>query len=652
MADFDPLVWELQFKLQNQGADLVRAQSLLQNVANVVSVTNITIINMNKALNETSKNVNNNSGFAKIAKQALSAISGVSAVISYLKRAYTEFDSFTEKAVSSFAERQASLRAYTSILGSATEAEKQYFKEAALSQKTELTQTDVRGFSSRLITSGFRGDNLERARLNVADLVSSRPEHLRAASSNQLAELYSKVRGLGYIQEGLVNRTASRFVSGNFIREEIGKQLNIKPSEVQGALKDRKVSADAFFNAFQAASLRQLGTKKTGEFALGGNNTLSGLLSNQGEAEENLYRSINPDTLAGVKLYKESIIELTSAMDSSTKTGDNLRYVLESVSDVGTGLRAAGNDFKTGFLEDFASGFRDTEEKLGTSSEETKVSLELLGDNFRELGRLFGGVVGPAAAYVIKSVKGLGIAWDILAIGVKAAGRTISNFGITVKDGFADLLEYVSQFFDLAGKLIVGSYKKILGTVTFNSSLKNEGNEILKNLGFDQSKFSKDRTDKATFNSDLDELFKTLIEKERDEKENIALAKEREKKKKGALPLPSDTESGGIGRGGGGRKGRGGGGDSSGVLLAFDYQNALPSIALGSAASVGSGGVFNVTPPDLKFSSGRSSAIHIDTIEIIIEGANSSPEEIADQVYTRFSQSVGRLVRAPSVGVI
>jgi hypothetical protein len=134
-------------------------------------------------------------GLSGLGSAAGAATAAITALAYAGYKTYNVLMDVTDSMVKVFSERESSLRTYTMLTGSPEEAKKQYFREAALAQKTELTQTDVRGFSSRLITAGFRDDALERARMNIADLVTMKPVHMRTASSNQLAELYSKVQG-------------------------------------------------------------------------------------------------------------------------------------------------------------------------------------------------------------------------------------------------------------------------------------------------------------------------------------------------------------------------------------------------------------------------------------------------------------------------
>lgn len=424
MSNFEPLRWELQFDLSNDGKSISKASRLLGNLSKKLEKTNLVMTDFQKISAISSSSVdkfasslksigaNTNASPAKqlqsLDSSALKIGVTLSGVAYGIKKIYDGIESITQRAVDAFSDRQSTLRAYTLLLGDANMAEKEYFKAAAISQKTELTQEQTVGVQNRLITAGFRGGQLDKALLNVADLVTMRPAHMRETSANQLSELYSKVRGQGYVQEGLINRTASRFVNGRLLREEIGAQMGVSTDQVGGLLKSKKVDADAFFNAMQSASLKQLGTKKTGEFAVGASGTLAALLSNQEEAVTNLFRSIDPDALPGVDLYKKSIIELTSAMSYSTDVGQDLKFTLEEFASIGTGLRAAANEFISGFIETFAFGFRNIMGILGGTEEDQRQSMKQLGEAFKGVGKVVGFLVSGPIALFMWSLRSLG----------------------------------------------------------------------------------------------------------------------------------------------------------------------------------------------------------------------------------------------------
>lgn len=662
MSNFEPLSWELQFTLKNQGSDLKAADSLLQKLRVDLEKTNQALIRMQKLsvqafssmhgaiqkqsfgalggggkgglLQGNGGGANAARGISAIGTAAIVAAGGVALLGYGIKKIYDGIDDITDKAIEAFSERQSSLRAYTTILGSATQAEKEYYKSASLAQKTELTNQQTLGIQNRLITAGFRGEKLDRALLNVADVVTLRPQHLRESSVNQLSELYSKVQGLGYIQEGLLNRTASRFVSGKVLREEIGKQLGIKTEDVQAALKNRKVTSEAFFNAFQSATLRQAGTKKVGEYATGASGNLATLISNQQEALQNLFRSIDPQRLAGVSLYKRSIEDLTEAMSFSTESGKNLRYVLEDVSNVGTSLKGVFNEFSTGFLESFSSSFRKTMNAIGLTSDDSKKSMMKFAEQMKSFGKTLGDFLGPILAYTINEINSLGEtlgilghAWMDFKNDLSSIGEKIKSFANVVVEAFGKIFDYIGRFLNPLDEFVAtrSGYKG--GGVARRNSANQKGTE---------QAFRRSRG----YNSLHPELGSL----------------------EGGKRLAGETDLSEIGGelSGGGRGGRGsgrGGGTQiePGVLFSFNYAKALPAQIFGS---LGSGTSFrspmNFTPPSLRQNEPSKTSVHVNSlrVDIHIEGANHSPEQIARQVSLELSQTLGRLSRSPSAGVI
>lgn len=565
-----------------------------------------------------------------------------------IKKIYDGIESITQRAVDAFSDRQSTLRAYTLLLGDANMAEKEYFKAAAISQKTELTQEQTVGVQSRLITSGFRGENLDKALLNVADLVTMKPVHQRELATGQLSDLYSKVRGNGYIQEGLVNRTVSRYVNGQLLRKELGAQMGVSTNQLPDLFRNKKVTADLFFSALQSASLKQLGTKKTGEFAVGASGTLAALLSNQEEAVTNLFRSIDPDALPGVDLYKKSIIELTDAMSHSTDVGKNLKFTLEEFASIGTGLRAAGNQFISGFIESFSLGFRNAMGLLGGSAEDQKQSMKQLGEAFKVVGKFVGFLVSGPIALFMWSLRSLG-GW------LSEAWRGLQNLNIA---GMNFVGEFLNIFEDLFLKIIgffkgIGSYAQGLfhigkGLSSLNMSEVSKGKEMMANANFEPEKA-------APLWKHLDYIAKPTTAEE-------TLGRGDKNISKSLIPTDEHAMFGGGGRGG---KGGGGGGDNKGVLLKFDYSKGGPrsASAFNLKESISTLKNMMLSDSSLNYfiprgietstlSSSNRQVVNVGEINIHIDGASSSASDIADEVYTKFSQQIGRLSRSPSVSVL
>lgn len=524
-------------------------------------------------------------------------------------KTYDALMQLTDNMVKVFSERESSLRTYGLLLGDSKEAKNQYFKEAALAQKTELTQTDVRGFSSRLITAGFREDALERARMNIADLVTMKPVHMRTASSNQLAELYSKVQGAGYIQEGLINRTASRFVQTKLIYDEIAKSLQIKPEGVRAALKDRKVTSDVFFDAFQKASMKQLNEKKLGEFATSSAGSLGGLLSNLDEAQENLLRTIDPSRIQGVTLYKDAIQRLTDTITAGTKSGDNLRYFLEDMSDIGTSLKAIGLDTVSSFLSSFGEEYRATMQSLGIDSNSTRRAMSLVADGMKTLGKFAGENLGPAIAHLVDMFN--------------QAAPAFKKFAAVIVE---------------VGDFIIQSLQK---TYNFYKSISraDDMKQMAKDLG-----------------ADIDTEADTKEERPRVPYQYVNPTASTDRK---AIPgdlllgdpsidMPGKSHSGG---GSSRETGQAIMWKQFGLpMLSKEYTSAAdpyayPTLELYRDASRG------FARPMTAYDE-QERKVEVGEINIVVQGDGLSPEDISTEIISKLSQTFGRLARAPSPGGI
>jgi tape measure domain-containing protein len=692
MSTEQTLKWSLQFDVAG-GAALKQATSLLQDLSTKIS--------------EASSKTNKASGVMKNAfsggssgggsgilgavgnlKNALSGVEagGLSAVGSLgrmagmagpvgvvaaavvglgvgIKKAYDGIDEITERAIEGFSMRTSIMRSYSTILGSAQQAQERFNKVSELGLRTEFTREQLQGIDTRLTVAGFRGKEADNMLLTISDLAAVLPENERKMGVNRAGLAFSQIKQKGYLQGEEIRQLAG-FLNVGMLKEEIAKSVGKNPGDVDQLVRDKKISADVALAAAQRATLKQLGTSKLGEFSTGAAGSISTMLSNREEALQNAFLNIDPESLPGFKRYKDAIEGVTQAMNASTESGKNVKFALEDLSNIGMSFRAAGNSFVSGFIESFAESYRKAVSAFGGDSKSVASSFEMLTEAMKKVGTIVG-YVGYAAGFLSRVFEKAGnvadfvsnvmsVAWGFVkdyaayAAGpLKMVGTLLGVLGkvgeklwwVLEKLGsaFITIYEVIASFlarvFHGVGSIIEGivsrSWSKIKEGASFlwnGTSLSGEKTSFQQAL--DNLRTNQENRDQKLANEAAESIQQKALQ------ENI------EKKKLEAMKTSEASSSGGGGGGGRGSREKGG------IPISFDYAGSLPVITSAQLSPV-----VGPVPPTMA-SPQAPSPVRVDTIIINVDGGSSSPTEIANQIYTKISQQLARLGASPNVRVM
>lgn len=578
-----------------------------------------------------------------------------------IKKAYDGIDEITERAIEGFSMRTSIMRSYSTILGSAQQAQERFNKVSDLGLRTEFTREQIQKIDTQMTVAQFRGQDADKILLTIADLVSVLPENQRTRKIDQIGLAFSKIKGKGIIQ-GEQMRQLSHFMNMGMLKEEIAKSVGKKPADVDQLIHDKKISSDVAIAAIQRTTLRQLNTSKLGEFSTGAAGSIATMLSNREEAIQNAFLNIDPESLPGFKRYKDAIEGVTQAMNQSTQSGKNVKFALEDISNIGMSFRSAGNSFVSGFIESFADSYRKAVSSLGGDSKSVGSSFDMLTEAMKKVGTVVG-YVGYAAGFLSRAFEKAGnvagfvsdvisVAWGFVKDAVQYAAGPLKIFGWVlkgigwyatgvwkvVKGLFSVLVDLFEFIFSGLSSLFQGIGKMIEGIVTRSWSKIKEGGELL---------FTKaGKSEKTNFEQALDNLKINRVNREQklaneaaEEQQQKALQENIEQKKMEAMKT-SDASSGGSGGGGRGSREKGG------IPISFDYAGSLPVITSAQLSPV-----VGPVPPAIA-SPQAPSPVRVDTINIIVDGGSSSPTEIANQIYTKLSQQLARLGTSPNVRVM
>lgn len=589
------------------------------------------------------------SSFSGLGVAISGVVSGIKLAAQLIAEVYTRVDQFTDKAIEVFGERTSTIRSYATILKDPKQAEQEYLKAGALAQKTELTQDQVINIQSRLIRSGFRGQDEDKALFNIVDLVSSLPQNQRLSAANRASDIYGDISSRGKMTGRDVNRIA-QFLNVGTLYEEIGKQMGVKKGDVEGLISKGKVNDQVALSSIQHASNQQLGTNKLGEFATGAAGNLTAMLSNKEEAFTNLLRTIDSETLPGVKRYKDAINNLTDSMNVSTESGKNLRFFFEDISDFGANMKSVKDEFLTGFIKSFGESYKQAIDEFGMSADDSKSSM----DNLTQAAKAVGEIAGKVG-YLVGALKaGL----DSLGLSIGNSEQKIGSFKSKAGEIVEVITQVLGQIFENIKNMVVGVYKVGHGAYKLNWAEVKEGADLIGRAGksgvddfmtgnifnhkdrfYDDSyKFFKDQYGRGATIPQMLSAYQDKLLGKKPEGAGSAAGSSGDTPDWGPGSEKSGSK-GGKGNASGSGSGQGGKGGSGGQLIPFDYAT---------------GNMMSIPPPSSSQYRPYSSdaPIHIDKIEITISGGSSNPSDIADAVYQKLAQQVSRLSRNPRVSVM
>lgn len=687
--------WSLQFDLAGGGAALKQANSLLSQMSSQVSGASSKLGNFSGVMKNAFSGGSSGGGGGILGavgnlKNALSGVQagGLSAVGSLgrmagmagpvgvvaaavvglgigIKKAYDGIDAITERAIEGFSMRTSIMRSYSTILGSAQQAQERFNKVSELGLRTEFTREQLQGVDTRLMVSKFRGEEADKMLLTIADLASVVPENERAKKISNAGLAFAQIKGLGYLR-GEEIRQLMGLLNVSTFKEEIGKAVGKKPEDVDKLIGSRKISADVAIAAAQRATLRDLGTSKLGEFSTGASGSISTMLSNREEAVQNAFLNIDPESLPGFKRYKDAIEGVTQAMNASTESGKNVKFALEDLSNIGMSFRAAGNSFVSGFIESFAESYRKAVSAFGGDSKSVGSSFDMLTEAMKKVGTVVG-YVGYAAGFLSRGFEKVGtvagfvsdivsVAWGaikdaaVFASGpLQIIGEILSALGKVAGFVYQMIKDFVSVFYDIFKNLFLGLSQIFYGIGKIISGIINTSWSEIKEGALIIAKGQGESGEKTNLQQAFDNLKTNRESREQklaneaaDAQKQKALQENIEKKKMEAAAKADASSSGGGGGGGGGRGSR----EKGGIPISFDYAGSLPVITSAQLSPV-----VGPVPPTMA-SPQAPSPVRVDTIIINVDGGSSSPTEIANQLYTKLSQQLARLGASPNVRIM
>lgn len=311
---------------------------------------------------------------------------------------------FGDTSIKAFGERTSTIRGYTTFLnGDRGQAELEFYRAQQFAQKTDFTSQTIEQGQSRLLAQGFRGHDLYATLFAASDLAAASPDD-KNETLKHLVKGFTDVKAKGHLQgEELTTQFAEAGLNLVLVKEELRKSLGLKNiGAVDKKISAGKVSADVALPAIQRAILAQLHTTKAGEFATSSAGSLTSLISNRDEAFANLAKSFDADqALPAMERYKKALTDQTAGLDINNQRGRNAALVLQDLANASISAKAGLSELETAFTDSFTASYASQLRRDGRdfNAESTTTALHNLGD---AIGKL-----GGVAAIAIGSTNGL-----------------------------------------------------------------------------------------------------------------------------------------------------------------------------------------------------------------------------------------------------
>lgn len=337
--------------------------------------------------------------------------------------AVNAFKDFMKESIDVIAEKESIMRNYTVQLGSKEAAEAEYKKAAAFSQKTDLTFQQATEIQQRLINAGFRNtkDNkmLDKGLYAVSDLAALQPQNQREGFITQISAALTKTAQRGYLTTKAVDSMSLKGVRQADLYESIRKQMGLgKDADVRSMISKGQIGANVGLEAFFQATLAKTKTSKLGEYSVGAAGTLGGIMSNIGEAKDNIIRSIDFDQLGGFKDFKNFLKDIADNLNVFEGKGEGVREVIANILNFGFGVitfigKAVKDVF--GFLYEVISSIASNKTFMTTMAYIKKILVDVFAivkdvistvwTVISTVGSFLYSLIGPVVEMIIKRVS-------------------------------------------------------------------------------------------------------------------------------------------------------------------------------------------------------------------------------------------------------
>ena len=288
--------------------------------------------------------------------------------------------------------RETSLMTMEVMLKDATKAKEVYAQAVKFAAATPFETKEVVTMFQKLLTSGFKENELNRVATAVGDAAASTGRGQEAIDS--IVRAMSQVRSKGKLQQEEMNQlTETGAVSQMAVFAEIAKSMNVKPEEVAKLVESGKVKSDVAIEAM----LKAIESTRGGMMAKQ-EKTLAGQLSTLRGRPFELFNAAFEG--AGAKAFYETVKQIVTtlqkAFDPESATG---KGIVSFIDQFAAGLNVIAK-LVLAFAQGFAKGFDSTKPRDTADAMASLASLDLaqLVTDMASLGESFGSITAGIAS--------------------------------------------------------------------------------------------------------------------------------------------------------------------------------------------------------------------------------------------------------------
>lgn len=327
---------------------------------------------------------------------------------------------FTAALVAVQAFREATLGAFSKLLGGAKAADAAFRQTIKTADDIGIGYKEALSGVNNLIAKGFKADQAQELVKAMSDLKSVSPD----ANIGNLLLAIGQIKSKGRVaMEELRGQIAEAGLDISVVLAEIGKPIKKSAQEVEKLIAAGKISSEQGVQGILAA-IQKITGKPIGEAAKEAANSLGGLIKRVEQVPEGLL--MMADSSKGVSVLKDALRNVLGAFGPSTKGGQALSAAFGKLGD-------AASTFLSGL----------TGKKGGDALQSFATGIAGVLDSVAAFASKVGSVAGPVLGGFI---KGLG---DGLNAGNKTGKGAADNTAVFVKLG-----EALGKAAEALGKLI------------------------------------------------------------------------------------------------------------------------------------------------------------------------------------------------------
>jgi len=378
--------------------------------------------------------------------------------------------------------RESSIASLEAVTGSSEQAARMFRNAMTIANQTPLDTRDVIGMQGRFATAGFNERETGVLTAASSDLSAA----FGQARADSFALVAAQLRASGRANRGDLTQLLNAGVNTGDTLDNLARTLGINNTDqtarrnaVLSRLSSGGVTGDQLLQASLGAISGRLDRGGAlGGFALRQSQTLTGALSNLGNAGFNLIAGMDFSRVPGMQAFTRSVLAITAALDGAAPAGMAIRAAISSAANVVGQLLsritpqtiAAGfgyisqafaaigrfaaaawpivRAFVTGIgpgLMDGLAPIRAIVSSLMSGGPPSAATLHLIARAASGLGQVLGFVAGTivsfigAAGLLVSTIMGLGATFVGLASSFLAPIRTaFASIGAHIVGGITD----------------------------------------------------------------------------------------------------------------------------------------------------------------------------------------------------------------------